>query len=60
LEGETLADRLQRGAVPLDQALIIAIKIADALDKARSRAIIYRDLKPANFMLAKNGPKLMD
>src|SRR6202035_1133595 len=60
LEGETLADRLQRGALPLDQALTIAIKIADALDKAHSRGIIHRDLKPANIMLAKNGPKLMD
>src|SRR6202162_5809107 len=60
LEGETLADRLQRGALPLDQALAIAIKIADALDKAHSRGIIHRDLKPANIMLAKNGPKLMD
>ena len=60
LDGETLADRLQRGALPLDQALTIAIKIADALDKAHSRGIIHRDLKPANIMLAKNGPKLMD
>jgi serine/threonine protein kinase len=60
LDGETLADRLQRGALPLDQALAIAIKIADALDKAHSRGIIHRDLKPANIMLAKNGPKLMD
>jgi eukaryotic-like serine/threonine-protein kinase len=60
LEGETLADRLQRGALPLNEALTIAIKIADALDKAHSRGIVHRDLKPANIMLAKNGPKLMD
>jgi serine/threonine protein kinase len=60
LEGETLADRLQRGALPLDEALKIAIQIADALDKAHARGIVHRDLKPANIMLAKNGPKLMD
>lgn len=60
LEGETLADRLHRGAMPLEEALQIAIKIADALDKAHARAIVHRDLKPANIMLTKNGPKLMD
>src|SRR5580658_3949643 len=60
LEGETLADRLQRGALPLDEALKIAIQIADALAKAHSRGIVHRDLKPANIMLVKNGPKLMD
>ena len=60
LEGETLADRLHRGALPLDEALKIAIQIADALDKAHARGIVHRDLKPANIMLTKNGPKLMD
>src|ERR1700684_3356014 len=60
LEGETLADRLQRGAMPLEEALQIAIKIADALDKAHARGIVHRDLKPANIMLTRNGPKLMD
>lgn len=60
LEGETLADRLQRGAMPLEEALKAAIEIADALAKAHSRGIVHRDLKPANIMLAKNGPKLMD
>ena len=60
LEGETLADRLARGPLPLSDALKIAIQIADALDKAHARGIIHRDLKPANIMLAKNGPKLMD
>jgi eukaryotic-like serine/threonine-protein kinase len=60
LEGETLADRLHRGALPLDEALIIGIQIADALDKAHARGIVHRDLKPANIMLTKNGPKLMD
>src|SRR5271157_1454622 len=60
LEGETLADRLQRGALPLDEALKIGIQIADALDKAHARGIVHRDLKPANIMLTKNGPKLID
>ncbi|MFZ0759904.1 MAG: protein kinase [Candidatus Sulfotelmatobacter sp.] len=60
LEGETLADRLNRGALALDEALKIAIQIAEALDKAHARGIIHRDLKPANVMLTKNGPKLMD
>ena len=60
LDGETLADRLHRGAMPLEEALEIAIKIADALDKAHARGIVHRDLKPANIMLTKHGPKLMD
>jgi serine/threonine protein kinase len=60
LEGETLADRLHRGALPLDEALMTAIKIAEALDKAHMRGFVHRDLKPANIMLTKNGPKLMD
>jgi eukaryotic-like serine/threonine-protein kinase len=60
LEGETLADRLHRGALPLEEALKIGIEIAEALDKAHKRGIVHRDLKPANIMLTKNGPKLMD
>ena len=60
LEGETLADRLARGAMPLEEALKTAIETADALAKAHARGIVHRDLKPANIMLAKNGPKLMD
>jgi serine/threonine protein kinase len=60
LEGETLADRLQRGGLRLEEALKIAREIAEALDKAHGRGIVHRDLKPANIMLTKNGPKLMD
>ena len=56
LEGETLADRLHRSALPLTEALAIATAIADALDKAHARCIVHRDLKPANIMLTKNGP----
>ena len=60
LEGETLADRLTKGALPLDQALKYAIEIADALDKAHRQGVTHRDLKPANIMLTKAGAKLLD
>ncbi len=60
LQGETLADRLQRGPIPLAEALKMAIQIADALDKAHASGVVHRDLKPANIMLTKNGTKLMD
>ena len=55
LEGETLAERLQRGALPLEQALQIAIQITDALDKAHRSGIVHRDLKPGNIMLVRSG-----
>ena len=60
LDGETLAQRLEKGALPLDQALQIAIQIADALDKAHRQGIVHRDLKPGNIMLTKAGAKLLD
>jgi eukaryotic-like serine/threonine-protein kinase len=60
LEGETLADRIARGAVPLDQALPIAVQIADALATAHRAAIVHRDLKPGNVMLTRTGAKLLD
>ena len=60
VEGETLAERLSRGAVPLDQALRYAIEIADGLAHAHSRGIVHRDLKPGNIMLTKSGAKLLD
>src|SRR5262245_45418282 len=60
LEGETLASRLRRGALPLDQTLRTAIEIADALDKAHGSGIVHRDLKPANIMLTSSGAKLLD
>ena len=60
LEGQTLADRLQKGALPLEQVLKIGIEIADALDKAHRQGIVHRDLKPGNIMLTKSGAKLMD
>ncbi|HET9794437.1 MAG TPA: protein kinase, partial [Thermoanaerobaculia bacterium] len=60
LEGQTLADRLERGALPLDQTLKVGVEIADALDKAHKRGIVHRDLKPGNVMLTKSGVKLLD
>ena len=60
LDGETLAQRLEKGALPLDQALQVAIEIADALDKAHRQGITHRDLKPGNIMLTKTGAKLLD
>ena len=60
LEGETLGQRLRKGALPLEQALQIAIEIADALDKAHRQGITHRDLKPGNIMLTEAGAKLLD
>ena len=60
LEGETLASRLAKGALPLDQVLCYAIDIADALDHAHRRGIVHRDLKPGNIFLTKSGAKLID
>jgi len=60
LEGQTLAERMAKGPLPLDQVLKIATEIAQALDKAHQQGIIHRDLKPANVMLTKAGAKLMD
>jgi Tol biopolymer transport system component/tRNA A-37 threonylcarbamoyl transferase component Bud32 len=60
LEGETIAARLERGPIPLGEAVQIAIAIADALDKAHRRGVVHRDLKPSNVMLTESGPKLLD
>ena len=60
IEGESLAARLERGALPFEQALRIAIEIASALGAAHRRGIVHRDLKPANVMLARSGAKLLD
>ncbi|HET9741570.1 MAG TPA: protein kinase [Terriglobales bacterium] len=60
LEGESLAERLRRGPLSLEELLRIAIAIADALQKAHRAGIIHRDLKPANIMLTKSGAKLLD
>jgi Tol biopolymer transport system component len=60
LEGETLAHRLLKGALPLEQVLQFAIEISDALDKAHRKGVTHRDLKPGNIMLTKTGTKLLD
>jgi serine/threonine-protein kinase len=60
LDGETLAARLARGPLPLDQALRRAIDVADALDQAHRRGIVHRDLKPGNIMLTTRGAVLLD
>jgi len=60
LEGETLAERLRRGPLPLDEALKTGIAIASALDRAHRAGIVHRDLKPENVMLTRSGPKLLD
>ena len=60
LEGETLASRLTRGPLPLEEALRVATAIAEALDKAHSQGVTHRDLKPGNVMLTASGAKLLD
>ena len=61
VEGPTLADRLARGAIPVDEALPIAKQIADALDAAHEQGIIHRDLKPANIKVRPDGTvKVLD
>jgi serine/threonine protein kinase len=60
LEGETLAQRLVKGPLPLEQVLQYAIEIADALDKAHRKGVTHRDLKPGNIVLTKTGSKLVD
>jgi Tol biopolymer transport system component len=60
LEGETLAARLERGPLGVDEALKMAIAMADALDKAHRRGVVHRDLKPSNVIVTASGPKLLD
>ena len=60
LEGETLADRLAKGPLPLEQTLRYGIEVAGALEKAHRQGIVHRDLKPGNVMLTKSGVKLLD
>ncbi|PYQ49238.1 MAG: hypothetical protein DMF78_18865 [Acidobacteria bacterium] len=60
LEGESLDERLRKGALPLPQALRYGIEIAQALDCAHRKGIVHRDLKPANVMITKSGTKLLD
>jgi serine/threonine protein kinase len=60
VEGETLADRIARGPIPIDEALPIAKPIAEALEAAHEQGIIHRDLKPANIKVRDDGIKVLD
>jgi len=60
VEGETLSKRLEKGPLPLEQAMRYGAQLADALDKAHRSGVIHRDLKPGNVMLTSNGAKLLD
>jgi len=61
VDGEDLAERLRRGAIPVDEALAIATQIADALEEAHEKGIVHRDLKPANVKVTPEGKvKVLD
>jgi Tol biopolymer transport system component len=60
VEGKTLAKRLEKGPLPLEQVLKYGAQVADALDKAHRAGIVHRDLKPGNIMLTPGGVKLLD
>lgn len=60
LEGETLAERIRKGGLPLEQVLKIGMEVCEGLEKAHRTGVVHRDLKPANIMLTKSGAKLMD
>jgi hypothetical protein len=60
LEGSTLTKRLERGPLPTDQALRIAIEICSGLDAAHRHGIVHRDVKPGNIMLTGTGARLLD
>jgi eukaryotic-like serine/threonine-protein kinase len=60
IEGESLADRIAKGPLPLEQVIRYGVQIADALDRAHRAGIVHRDVKPGNVMLTKGGAKLLD
>jgi len=60
LEGETLAARIARGRLPLDEVIALGREAASALDAAHARGVVHRDLKPSNIMLTPHGIKLLD
>src|SRR6516164_743872 len=60
VDGETVAKRLEKGPLPIEQVLKYGAQIADALDKAHRSGVVHRDLKPGNIMLTPRGAKLLD
>src|SRR5262245_64533572 len=61
VEGQSLASQLKRGRLPLDEAVEIALRIAEALEAAHAKGVIHRDLKPGNVMRARDGTvKVLD
>ena len=56
IDGESLAQRLQRGAIPWREAIDLLLPICDAVTAAHAQGIIHRDIKPANILLPKKGP----
>jgi hypothetical protein len=60
IEGETLAHRLEKGPLPVEEVLKFCMQISDALDKAHCSGVVHRDLKPGNIMLTRAGAKLVD
>jgi len=60
IEGETLSQRVAKGALPLEDLLWVGAEITSALDKAHRAGVVHRDLKPGNIMLTKSGAKLLD
>src|SRR6266852_308187 len=60
IEGKTLAERLRKGPLPMDQTMRFGAQLADALAAAHSQGIVHRDLKPGNVMVTKSGVKVLD
>ena len=61
VEGETLAERIARGSIPVDEAIPLFIQIAEGVEAAHEKGIIHRDLKPANIKIGPDGkPKILD
>jgi serine/threonine-protein kinase len=61
VEGEDLSERIERGPIPIDEAIPVALQIAEALETAHEQGIVHRDLKPANIKLTENGTvKVLD